>query len=283
MEKIKKGDIVARKSYNKDILFNVKRIYKVNNEKMAILTGITKRVEADSKIEDLEIIEKEILNKRLSKIQDKIDTKINETVNKYKNKKIKVRDYNNIKEEMITGKILHLDGDKKYSQKAYIQYKKMGLNAVVKNISEYKQPTLVYKLLKIYTPDILVITGHDGIIKKAKDYNNIYNYRNSKYFIETVKEARRYDEANGNKLVIFAGACQSYYEGLILAGANFASSPARILIDFVDPLVVAETIATADSSKFVTIRDFENKLRDGQRGISGIGTKGKKHKKMLIL
>lgn len=33
MEKIKKGDIVVRKSYNKDILFNVKRIYKVNNEK----------------------------------------------------------------------------------------------------------------------------------------------------------------------------------------------------------------------------------------------------------
>lgn len=275
MEKIKKGDIVARKSYNKDILFNVKRIYKVNNEKMAILTGITKRVEADSKIEDLEIIEKEILNKRLSKIQDKIDTKINETVNKYKNKKIKVRDYNNIKEEMITGKILHLDGDKKYSQKAYIQYKKMGLNAVVKNISEYKQPTLVYKLLKIYTPDILVITGHDGIIKKAKDYNNIYNYRNSRYFIETVKEARRYDEANGNKLVIFAGACQSYYEALILAGANFASSPARILIDFIDPIIVAEKVAYTERYKYITIEDIERELRDGRRGIDGIGANGK--------
>lgn len=275
MEKIKKGDIVARKSYNKDILFNVKRIYKVNNEKMAILTGITKRVEADSKIEDLEIIEKEILNKRLSKIQDKIDTKINETVNKYKNKKIKVRDYNNIKEEMITGKILHLDGDKKYSQKAYIQYKKMGLNAVVKNIPEYKQPTLVYKLLKIYTPDILVITGHDGIIKKAKDYNNIYNYRNSKYFIETVKEARRYDEANGNKLVIFAGACQSYYEALILAGANFASSPARILIDFIDPIIVAEKVAYTERYKYITIEDIERELRDGRRGIDGIGANGK--------
>lgn len=275
MEKIKKGDIVARKSYNKDILFNVKRIYKVNNEKMAILTGITKRVEADSKIEDLEIIEKEILNKRLSKIQDKIDTKINETVNKYKNKKIKVRDYNNIKEEMITGKILHLDGDKKYSQKAYIQYKKMGLNAVVKNISEYKQPTLVYKLLKIYTPDILVITGHDGIIKKAKDYNNIYNYRNSKYFIETVKEARRYDEANGNKLVIFAGACQSYYEALILAGANFASSPARILIDFIDPIIVAEKVAYTERYKYITIEDIERELRDERRGIDGIGANGK--------
>ena len=275
MEKIKKGDIVARKSYNKDILFNVKRIYKVNNEKMAILTGITKRVEADSKIEDLEIVEKEILNKRLSKIQDKIDTKINETVNKYKNKKIKVRDYNNIKEEMITGKILHLDGDKKYSQKAYIRYKKMGLNAMVKNIPEYKQPTLVYKLLKIYTPDILVITGHDGIIKKAKDYNNIYNYRNSKYFIETVKEARRYDEANGNKLVIFAGACQSYYEALILAGANFASSPARILIDFIDPIIVAEKVAYTERYKYITIEDIERELRDGRRGIDGIGANGK--------
>lgn len=275
MEKIKKGDIVARKSYNKDILFNVKRIYKINNEKIAILTGITKRVEADSKIEDLEIIEKEILDKRLSKIQDKIDSKINETVNKYKNKKIKVRDYNDIKEEIITGKILHLDGDKKYSQKAYIQYKKMGLNAVVKNIPEYKQPTLVYKLLKIYTPDILVITGHDGIIKKAKDYNNIYNYRNSRYFIETVKEARRYDEANGNKLVIFAGACQSYYEALILAGANFASSPARILIDFIDPIIVAEKVAYTERYKYITIEDIERELRDGRRGIDGVGANGK--------
>lgn len=275
MEKIKKGDIVARKSYNKDILFNVKRIYKVNNEKMAILTGITKRVEEDSKIEDLEIIEKEILNKRLSKIQDKIDTKINETVNKYKNKKIKVRDYANIKEEIITGKILHLDGDKKYSQKAYLQYKKMGLKAIVKNIPEYKQPALVYKLLKIYNPDILVITGHDGIIKKAKDYNNIYNYRNSRYFIETVKEARRYDEANGNKLVIFAGACQSYYEALILAGANFASSPARILIDFIDPIIVAEKVAYTERYKYITIEDIERELRDGRRGIDGIGANGK--------
>ena len=279
MEKIKKGDIVVRKSYNKDILFNVKRIYKVNNEKMAILTGITKRVEADSKIEDLEIVEKEILNDKLNRIQAKIDTQVYKTVNKYKNKKIKVRDYDNIKEEIITGKILHLDGDKKYSQKAYIQYKKMGLNAVVKNIPEYKQPSLVYKLLKIYTPDILVITGHDGIIKKAKDYNNIYNYRNSRYFIETVKEARKYDEANGNKLVIFAGACQSYYEALILAGANFASSPARILIDFIDPIIVAEKVAYTERYKYITIEDIESELRDGRKGIDGIGANGKKKKK----
>lgn len=72
------------------------------------------------------------------------------------------------------------------------------------------------------------------------------------------------------------GACQSYYEELILAGANFASSPARILIDFMDPLVVAENIALASSEKFVTIKDIESELRDGQKGISGIGGQGKK-------
>ena len=36
------------------------------------------------------------------------------------------------------GKILHLDGDKKYSYKSYKYYKRMGLNVIVKNIPEYK-------------------------------------------------------------------------------------------------------------------------------------------------
>lgn len=72
------------------------------------------------------------------------------------------------------------------------------------------------------------------------------------------------------------GACQSYYEGLIEAGANFASSPARILIDFKDPLIVASKIAITDYNKFVMIKDFEDELRDGRRGINGIGSMGKK-------
>ena len=37
-------------------------------------------------------------------------------------------------------------------------YKKMGLNAVVKNIPENRQSKIVYRLLTIYNPDILVIT-----------------------------------------------------------------------------------------------------------------------------
>ena len=78
--------------------------------------------------------------------------------------------------------------------------------------------------------------NNDGMLKKGKKYNDIFNYRNSRYFIETVKEARKYDKEKEEKLVIFAGACQSYFEALISAGANFASSPARILIDFLDLL-----------------------------------------------
>ncbi len=159
-------------------------------------------------------------------------------------------------------------------------YKKMGLKAFVKNIAENRQASLVSNLLDRFKPDILVITGHDGMIKNGTRYNDIYNYRNSKYFIDTVKQAR----ANKNlkkDLVIFAGACQSYYEELIKAGANFASSPARILIDFIDPLIVAERVATTDFNKYITIRDIEDELRDGERGVNGIGANGKK--KILLI
>ena len=158
-------------------------------------------------------------------------------------------------------------------------YKQLGLNAVVKNIPESRQPHEVYKLLKMYNPDILIITGHDSMIKKGRDYYNIYNYKNSKYFVQTVKEARRFDREYNKNLVIFAGACQSYFEALIQAGANFASSPARILIDYLDPLRLANKIAVTDNYKFVSIEDIYKDLRDGKAGIDGVGSMGKKAKK----
>ena len=169
------------------------------------------------------------------------------------------------REEFITGRILHLDGDRKYSDKSYRYYRKMGLTAIVKNIPEYKQPSMVYNLLSYYKPDILIVTGHDGMIRKGKNINDIYNYKNSKYFIKTVKEARRYEKDSGKELVIFAGACQSFYEAIMMAGANFASSPARIMIDFFDPLVIAEKIATTDYMEYITMSDLEGYLRDGKR------------------
>ena len=278
MSHIKKGDIVGRKSYGKDIIFVVTNILNKPKENVAILNGVVERIEADSEISDLELIEKNKLKQIIKKMDDKLEKSIAKSKREIEDRNYKIGVITNntrTKEKMITGKILHLDGDRKYSEKSYRYYRKLGLNAVVKNIPEYRQAKVVYRLLELYNPDILVITGHDGMIKKGTRYKDIYNYRNSRHFIETVKEARRYDKEKNKNLVIFAGACQSYFEAIISAGANFASSPARILIDFLDPLVVAEKIATTEKYKYITIDDIAYELRDGKDGVSGIGANGK--------
>ena len=279
MNYIKKGDIVGRKSYNKDIIFTVKNIIRTKKNDVAILKGVTKRIEVDSNIDDLEIIEKKDIKKNFAELDNELQKRIEKINREDDNYRIGIFTKDNrAQEKIITGKILHLDGDRKYSEKSCRYYRKIGLNAVVKNIPEYKQPRVVYNLLEIYNPDILVITGHDGMIKRGTGYDDIYNYRNSRHFINTVKEARRYDRDYGKNLVIFAGACQSYFEAIISAGANFASSPARILIDFLDPLIVAEKVAFTEKYKYITIDDIARELRDGKKGISGIGANGKMKK-----
>ena len=72
------------------------------------------------------------------------------------------------------------------------------------------------------------------------------------------------------------GACQSFYEGLISAGADFASSPGRILIDFIDPLIVAEKIALTEEYKFVTSYEICKEIKEGEKGVSGLGARGKR-------
>ena len=256
MENLKKGDIVSRASYNNDILFFGEKIIETNDrEKIAVLKGVTIRIVADAPISDLEIPS---------------ESRINENYNIF-NKELEHRAN---RKEKIYGKILHLDGDRSYSEKTEKYYKKQGLNYVVKNVSEFRQPAVIRTLLNNVKPDILVITGHDGMIKKGRNYNDVNNYRNSKYFIKAVKEARFWNP-NKNELVIFAGACQSFYEAIISAGANFASSPARILIDFIDPLIVAESIAITNKNKIVLMSDLEGKIRNGRKAIGGIGARGK--------
>ena len=150
MREIKKGDIVSRNSYKNDIMFEVKKILKlVDDRKIAILRGIDVRVEADAPIEDLKLVSKEERIRREKEFEEKIINRI---------AKIENIEHSRRKEIIYTGKILHLDGDKKYAEKSIMYYKKMGLNAIVRNIPEYKQPKVVYRLLTIYNPDIVVIT-----------------------------------------------------------------------------------------------------------------------------
>ena len=64
MDKIRRGDIVGRKSYNKDILFVVERIIKTKSGKqIAILKGLNIRIQADSDIEDLDKIDEKRIEK----------------------------------------------------------------------------------------------------------------------------------------------------------------------------------------------------------------------------
>ena len=101
MEKVKIGDIVGRKSYNKDILFRVKNIIDTKNGQIAILIGIVERVEADSELSDLEKVSEDRIQADLSNIQKRIENKI---------KELEILNAST-KKQLITGKILHLDGD----------------------------------------------------------------------------------------------------------------------------------------------------------------------------
>lgn len=154
MEKIKKGDIVARKSHNLDILFSVENII----NKIAILKGVTIRVVADAYIEDLVVLDTKEVDDNLRSLDVKIENRINRLL---KIGKEKPKDNEKTFQNINTGKILHLDGDKLYSEKSARYYKKVGLNAIVKNIPENKQHLLVKEYVNKYNPDILVLTGHD--------------------------------------------------------------------------------------------------------------------------
>lgn len=104
MKRIKKGDIVGRLSYGKDIIFVVDRIIKLKNDsQIAILKGLTMRIKADSYIDDLELIDKRIAKYSEQSIEDRIFSHIS----KYTKRLRKFHNY---------GKVLHLDGDSRYSR-----------------------------------------------------------------------------------------------------------------------------------------------------------------------
>ena len=69
MNRIKKGDIVGRISYNKDIFFIVKSI---KDKKNVLLEGVFVRIIADSDINDLELIDQKEIAKTENIIENSI-------------------------------------------------------------------------------------------------------------------------------------------------------------------------------------------------------------------
>ena len=146
---IREKDIVARKSYGKDVIFVVDMVIK---NKIAILTGLTTRLQADAYIDDLEVVSKNEVEEIIKEINEGI-------VKESNNIPIQKNDiFTRTNKVIYTGRILHLDGDKRYSEKSNMYYKKMGLKAIVRNIPENRQANIVSTLIERYNPDILVVT-----------------------------------------------------------------------------------------------------------------------------
>lgn len=276
---IKKGDFVTRKSYDSDLVFRVieTQFDIENNVWYAVLKGIDTRLIANAPLPDLIKVGEKEIKARKSRLFMASEKKIRQIYRQraidhatsgWRNKK------NNLIFQEIPGSVLHLDGDEDYMCECVDYYGQMKIPITSFFISERDQPKVVRQLLEQYHPDILVLTGHDGLIASKKKKQELSNYHHSRYFVEAVKEARKFD-SNKDNLIIFAGACQSCYEKLIEAGANFASAPERVFIHCFDPVLIAEKIAYTSINEIVKIDDILINTITGIRGVGGVETRGK--------
>lgn len=289
------GDIVGRKSYNLDIYFKITSLEKgPDGRTIARLKGLHMRLCATAPVDDLVKIDPaDLVNylreqarensehlRRIFIRREKVRQFALERGARKEDKEKKPGNFgagsnaNGIYGFDVPGSVLHIDGDSDYLELCLTTYKHLSIPAHGYSIEEKKQPEVVEELLHKHTPDLLVLTGHDGFIKGKEDYTDIENYYSSKYFVEAVKAARRYEKSMDD-LVIFAGACQSHYEAILAAGANFASSPQRVMIHAYDPVFVVEKIAYTSIFDPVSIREVISDTITGFSGIGGVETRGK--------
>ncbi|WAA12334.1 sporulation peptidase YabG [Fervidibacillus halotolerans] len=276
---IKIHDVVGRQSYQCDISFRVIRFFEKNGKQMALLYGEDLRLIADAPVEDLILLDDEKRQQLLTRLHEQEEQSFH----------LLRQDFTSIREKQeyqftsgqdegyqlfqMPGKVLHVDGDPNYLKKCLSLYEKLNVpvHGVYCNEKEmaYKVPLWIEQL----RPDILVITGHDAYSKYKGKKSDISAYRHSKDFVLTVREARK-KVPNLDQLIIFAGACQSHFESLIEAGANFASSPYRVNIHALDPVYTVAKISFTPFTDRVFVRDILRSTITGEKGIGGIETKG---------
>lgn len=251
---MKIGDLVTRESYNNDIVFKIIDI----EDDTYYLKGINVRLYADSYKEDLTKYDSNMDVEKEQIFQERLKEDKTERDDEY---------------FYLPGKILHIDGDNEYLNRCLQYYESLNIAAIGFTKNEDEIADDIYELLDTYQPNILVITGHDAYYKKKGSFKDMEAYKNSDKFVQAVKEARRF-ESSHQKLVVIAGACQSNYEELIKAGANFASSPKRINIHALDPAIVAAKMSLSDINNDIDLKDIIEKTKYGSRGMGGIITKG---------
>lgn len=279
MKEVRIGDVVTRKSYGGDIFFRVEAIFQEGAKACALLRGLCIRLYADAPMEDLEkksISEVTLYRREFVRRQGELIRQARARQSHLRRATI----LRNGKKEAglnffeLPGRVLHLDGDREYRELCLHTYLQLDVPCRVVHVPEREQPALVYRYLREERPDILVLTGHDGFLKGKRDYRNIENYRHSRHFCEAVRRAREY-EPGRDDLVIIAGGCQSYYEALIEAGANFASAPERVMIHVLDPVFIAEKIAFTSIYEKLFLPEILEHAVTGPKGIGGVQTRGK--------
>lgn len=266
MDSLRVGDVVTRKSYGGDIHFKIADITnRTSGRRTYILKGIIYRIMADSEENDLEW-------KNPDDVKQELKSRLSaEGIHHMSRGFSPLQMFQRVRGK--PGTILHIDSSADFLEMCQNYYRDAKIKAYGRVIPESEQPGSVRALLAATKADILIATGHDGLKKNALKMNSLDSYRNSRYFIQTAQIARKY-EPSFERLCIFSGACQSYFEGIMEAGANFASSPGRILIHALDPAKVGDRIALTDSRVFVTPDQIARLTQSGSKGIGGLRSKG---------
>ncbi len=270
---MKQGDFVTRISYRHDVVFKIEYI----DQHEILLRGVEFRLLADAPSADL-VKAEERLTQNLERLSynEKSMRLLEETRMKQIDENLR-----EISDKMegadsyfeVPGKVLHLDGDEAYLHKSLDLYKQLKVPAVGHFMKESEMSDALVKLLPKVRPDIIVITGHDGMLKERKDDKGLSGYKNSANFVKAIQAARHF-ERNRDGLTIIAGACQSHFEALLRAGANFASSPGRILIHALDPVHIATKVSYTSIKDTINMVDVISHTVSGIKGMGGIESRG---------
>ena len=273
------GDLVVRRSYGGDVTFRVEDV----RQNMAIIKGTDFRLLADSPLGDLVRVPHPAMSDRAKQAQ----IKANESLTRLQKDRQEQsrRRLADLRTEWgktgdkgyfdVPGKVLHLDGDPVYLKKSLALYQQLRVPAEGHYVHESAMAEALYRLLPQVRPDIVVITGHDGVLKRRQPYDlySLESYKNSQNFVKAIQVARQY-ERNLDTLIVVAGACQSHFEALLQSGANFASSPGRVLIHALDPVYVAAKAAYTSVRETVNMNDVLHNTISGSQGVGGIETRG---------
>lgn len=277
---VKIGDVVARKSYNLDLLFRVIDVKTTaTGEQVAVLYGDEVRLIADADCNDLVIVDETEKSTRKQKEKERIDQSYflfrqDYQLLREKQEYYATSSYSHNEEFFhIPGRVLHVDGDPLYLKKCLALYEKIGVPVNGVHVNEKEMPEKITDLLTKYRPDILVVTGHDAYSKHKGSIDDINAYRHSKHFVQTVRQARN-KVPHLDQLVIFAGACQSHFESLIRAGANFASSPSRVNIHALDPVYIVAKISFTPFVERINVWDVLRNTLTREKGLGGVETRG---------